>query len=117
MDASMPNPQPAFSEKCTLRTDAECQAEDKLDEILRQVKLLTRAFPEDEFGEPDVVWHRRLHEKQIEAAEANRLFWIGMRNDVIRRGILWGLILVSGLIATGIMIKARAVVLKIIESR
>ena len=107
MDASQQpaaNPDPM----CALHPERQCLANDKLDEILARLDRLNIAFPEDEFGEPDIVGHRRIHEKQIEAAEAEAAFWRNCWNKLRERSIWFVLFMLGGLLMTGILVKAKA---------
>ena len=79
--------------------------EQQLDEVLNQLKSIRAAFPEDEFGNIDTIGHRRYHEEMIGAAKAQTAFWTSLRQEMIRKGLLWGLVLVLGLIGTGLMVK------------
>ena len=40
-------------------------------EILDAIKDISRAFPKDEFGEPDYDGHRRAHQAMIESAQSS----------------------------------------------
>jgi len=83
-------------------TREELTIEQKLDLILEEVKQLKRAFPKDEDGESDFEGHRRAHEQLITAAKAQTKFWEELRLDVIKKG-LWGmLIIICGLVITGV---------------
>lgn len=69
-------------------TDSE-----KLDKILESLKGIERAFPANEYGEPDYEGHRRDHRSRMDKAERDEE---SRRKsvDVIRnRGILAGLTL------------------------
>lgn len=77
----------------------------RLDEILEELKKINGAFPRDEEGRVDHEGHRKYHESLIKAAEAQEKFWQELRLDVAKKGV-WGvLIIVLGLIMVGLMTK------------
>ena len=95
---------------CTERTLTHTERtlsriESQLELAIADLKIIKNAFPEDEFGNIDTIGHRRYHEEMIGAAKAQTAFWTGLRQEMIRKGLLWGLIVVVGLIGTGLMVK------------
>ena len=78
---------------------------DRLDEILAEIKKINTAFPHDEDGSADHIFHRRYHEKLMKAADAEEKFWRELKLDITKKG-LWGLlIIILGLILVGITSK------------
>ena len=65
----------------------------------------SRAFPMNKDGEPDYNGHRAYHDELVEAARAEKEFWTGLRRDVIKKGIFYGLAIVIGLAVIGIQVK------------
>lgn len=81
--------------------------EHQLDKIINQISHLQGAFPVVD-GEVDVTGHRKYHEAKIKAAEAEAAFWTGVRQEAIRKGIWFTMLLVIGLILIGIQVKLAA---------
>jgi len=79
--------------------------EDQLEQALADLKVIKGAFPEDEFGNVDTLGHRRYHEEMISAARAQTKFWEELRRDLIKKGLVWGLLAVLGLAVTGLAVK------------
>lgn len=65
----------------------------KLDEVIRQVDELNKAFPG---GDRD--GHRRYHESLIARAEARTSFYLDLRSDLAKKG-LWVVIFALGAMA------------------
>lgn len=79
--------------------------EDQLNEILTELKKLNKAFPMTEDGSPDIDGHRQYHESMIKAARAQEEFWKELRMDIAKKGV-WGLLIILvGLVLTGIAAK------------
>lgn len=79
--------------------------EEQLNTIIAELKSIKSAFPEDEFGQVDVTGHRRYHEEMLAAAKAQTEFWRELKLDVAKKGV-WGLIIVIiGLVLSGIAVK------------
>ena len=77
----------------------------RLSEILEEVKKIHGAFPRDSKGETDFDGHREYHEAMIRAAEAQAEFWKELRLDIAKKG-MWGLIITIGtLIVIGLSTK------------
>lgn len=79
--------------------------EGQLEQALADLKVIKGAFPEDEFGNVDTLGHRRYHEEMIAAAKAQTKFWEELRRDLIKKGLMWGLIAAIGLMVTGLAVK------------
>jgi len=79
--------------------------EEQLEQALADLKVIKSAFPEDEFGNVDTLGHRRYHEEMITAAKAQTKFWEELRRDLIKKGLMWGLLAVIGLAVTGLAVK------------
>lgn len=92
-----------------LRTDRTertlTNIEAQLDQALSDLKAIKGAFPEDEFGNVDTIGHRRYHDEMIAAAKAQTKFWEELRRDLLKKGLLWGLVAAIGLMATGVAVK------------
>ena len=57
------------------------------------------------FPDGDVDGHRRFHDAKIVAAQNEAAFWQDMKRDIAKKG-LWGLLVVLvGLVITGISVK------------
>lgn len=69
-------------------------------EALRaEMDHVLRAFPDG------VEAHRNAHEAMIEAAQAQREFWIGLRKDIVGKSI-WGILQILALLtAAGLAAK------------
>lgn len=78
--------------------------EQQLDKIIEQIDHLSGAFPMID-GKVDVDGHRRYHESKIKAAEAEAKFWTEVRQESIKKGIWFTMVVVVGLIVVGIQIK------------
>ena len=77
----------------------------QLDEILKELRNINRAFPRNMDGQVDHEGHRKYHESLIRSAEAQEQFWKELRLDVAKKGT-WALIIVLvGLLVLGIMTK------------
>jgi len=89
---------------CVTREEAR-QLDDRLDEILAEVRKIHGAFPRTNEGETDFDGHRQYHEAMIRAAEAQAAFWNELKLDVVKKGV-WGmLIILLGLIMAGLAAK------------
>ncbi len=78
---------------------------EELQTMNKTLSTFTRAFPHTEDGEPDFGGHRTYHESLIKAAKAEELFWTDLRRDLLKKGILWGILVVLGLIVIGVQVK------------
>lgn len=63
------------------------------------------AFVLDDRGEPDMVGHRKYHAAQIAAAQAQEKFWIDLRTEIAKKGAIGILVILLGLMATGLAAK------------
>ena len=79
--------------------------EAKLDKVLQDLQTIKNAFPEDEFGNVDAIGHRRYHDEMIEAAKAQTKFWQDLRNELLRKGLFWAIIIGLGLMGSGLAVK------------
>ena len=83
----------------------EDHIDDRLNEILTELKKLNKAFPMTEDGTADIDGHRQYHESMIKAARAQEDFWKELRIDIAKKGV-WGLLIILvGLVLTGIAAK------------
>lgn len=90
--------------ECISRDEA-VKIEHRLDEILAEIKKIHGGFPRDESGDTDFIGHREAHEEMIKAARAQAEFWNELKLDVVKKGV-WGiLIVVVGLVFTGLLAK------------
>lgn len=112
MDASQHIPE----KEPTLCPISNCPADDKLSLILKELADFRRAFPENEFGDADYLGHRRYHEAKMAAAAAEKAFWLTYRNELIRRGTYFLILTLAGVLATGILVRFRALIIRIVES-
>jgi hypothetical protein len=85
--------------------DRIAQIEAKLDKVLSDLHTIKNAFPEDEFGNVDAIGHRRYHDEMIEAAKAQTKFWQDLRNELLRKGLFWAIIIGLGLMGSGLAVK------------
>lgn len=85
---------------CLSKNEA-MKIEQRLDEILSEVKRIHGAFPRTDHGDVDFSGHREAHEAMIEAAKAQTEFWRELKLDIVKKGV-WGLLIIGcGLIITG----------------
>lgn len=77
----------------------------QLDEILKELRNINRAFPRNMEGQVDHEGHRKYHESLIRSAEAQEQFWKELRLDVAKKGTWALIIVVVGLLVLGIMTK------------
>ena len=65
------------------------------DEILDLLKAISRAFPRNDFDEPDYDGHRKYHQQLIRrAVEADRDRQLAVQ-DVVKKGVWAGLVLTA----------------------
>lgn len=92
------------------------QIQQKLSEILDEVRMLHNAFPRTDSGETDLEGHRKYHEAIIKSAQAQEAFWRELRLDIAKKGT-WGLlIIVLGLVMAGIAAKFGIAEVKVLGS-
>lgn len=89
---------------CVTREEAR-QLDDRLDEILSEVRKIHGAFPRTNDGETDFDGHRQYHEAMIRAAEAQAAFWNELKLDVVKKGVWGAIVIVVGLVITGMATK------------
>lgn len=86
--------------QCLTKDEARL-IDDRLEEILDEVKKIHGAFPRTDDGETDFDGHRNYHEAMIKAANAQEEFWRELKLDVVKKGV-WGLLIILvGLVLTG----------------
>ena len=79
--------------------------EERLDEILDELRKVHTGFAKTPGGEIDFDGHRRYHESMIAAATAQEAFWREMKLEIAKKGV-WGLlVIITGLIVVGISAK------------
>jgi len=71
----------------------------KVDDLSEQANRCLSAFPDG----PDN--HRLSHEAMIKAAQAQENFWLEMKLDLAKKGSYGLLIIILGLVITGIQAK------------
>lgn len=89
---------------CVTREEAR-QLDDRLDEILAEVRKIHGAFPRTNDGETDFDGHRQYHEAMIRAAEAQAAFWNELKLDVVKKGVWGAIVIIVGLVITGVATK------------
>ena len=89
---------------CVTREEAR-QLDDRLDEILAEVRKIHGAFPRTHEGETDFDGHRQYHEAMIRAAEAQAAFWNELKLDVVKKGVWGAIVIIVGLVITGMVTK------------
>jgi len=89
-----------MGETCLTKNEAR-QLDDRLEEILDEVKKIHGAFPRTDDGDTDFDGHRNYHEAMIKAANAQEAFWRELKLDIVKKGV-WGLLIIlCGLVLTG----------------
>jgi hypothetical protein len=78
--------------------------ESQLDSIIATLNVITSAFPMVD-GKVDVEGHRKYHEAMIAAATEQAEFWRELKLDLAKKGTFALIIIVLGLIATGVLVK------------
>ena len=86
---------------CAFDPEKACETSERMELLLNKLEAIAKAFPEDEFKQPDIIGHRRYHEAKIAAAVEEKAFWRGLRQEIATKGILGILILVGGLAFVG----------------
>jgi hypothetical protein len=76
----------------------------KLAVIESQITIIVKAFPHLD-GEVDYEGHRRAHEAMIRASQAQEQFWNDLKIEIVKKGVIGLLIIVIGLVATGLLVK------------
>ena len=79
--------------------------EERLDEILDELRKVHSGFAKTPGGEVDFDGHRRYHESMIAAATAQETFWREMKLEIAKKGVLGLLVIIVGLIVVGISAK------------
>ncbi len=79
--------------------------ETQLEQVIADLRVIKSAFPEDEFGNVDTLGHRGYHEEMIAGAKAQTRFWQDLRNELVKKGLLWAIIIALGLMGSGLMMK------------
>ena len=78
--------------------------ESQLDSIIKTLETITSAFPMID-GKVDVEGHRKYHEAMIAAATEQAQFWKELKLDLAKKGTFALIIIVLGLLATGVLVK------------
>ena len=98
----------ACGKKCVTEDQLEAHRNNitrELHHMNEMLEDLTGAFVTGKDGRPDVSGHRNAHEAMIEAARAEREFWIDMKRDLAKKGMAGLLVIIMGLIVMGIQAK------------
>ena len=79
----------------------------QLSQIELQLRVMQSTLDDlrSAFPDGDVRGHCDAHKEMIEAAQAQKQFWKGMREEIGKRGVLAIIVLLCGLIWVGIQIK------------
>jgi hypothetical protein len=80
----------------------------KLDALIEAQQKMNEAFPHHDDGTPDFAGHRDYHEELIQAARAKTRFYSELRIDLAKKGVLFVLAVLLGLIVVGAQIKLKA---------
>jgi hypothetical protein len=80
----------------------------KLDALIEAQQKMNEAFPHHDDGTPDFAGHRDYHEELIQAARAKTRFYDELRIDLAKKGVLFVLAVLLGLIVVGVQIKLKA---------
>lgn len=86
-------------------TRQEIDIEKKLDLILAELKKMESGFPKNEDGDVDFDGHRKYHESMIEAAREQAKFWKDLRIDIAKKGVLFLIVTLCGLMVIGVQTK------------
>lgn len=89
------------NEKDPMRNSIE-HFDDRLDDVMKAIKDIHSAFPQNPDGTTDFSGHRRYHEELIESAQAQTEFWRELRLDLAKKGTWVVLVAVIGMIAAGV---------------
>lgn len=76
-----------------------------INNIDTKVSAIVRAFPTNESGEIDAETHRQYHEALIRSAKQQEAFWQSLKEDLIKKGVWAVILVVIGLIVTGLGVK------------
>ena len=78
--------------------------EKQLDEIIQTLNVIISAFPKVD-GAVDVEGHRKYHEAMMSAAKEQAEFWRELKLDLAKKGTIGLIVILSGLIFTGVLAK------------
>jgi hypothetical protein len=91
---------------CAIQHDAlRTEIAGELKTMNATLNAFVGAFPHTDDNTPDFGGHRSYHESLIKAARAEEAFWIDLRRDLIKRGVVWGITIAIGLMAIGLQVK------------
>lgn len=79
--------------------------EQLMESMVVELATVKRGFPKNELGEVDMDGHRQYHESLMRAAQRQEEFWSELKIDLVKKGTMAVLVVVAGLIVTGIMVK------------
>jgi|688.fasta_scaffold357258_2 hypothetical protein len=77
----------------------------RFDQIMEELQKINGAFAKNDDGSVDFSGHRQYHEEMIRAAKAQTEFWRELKLDIAKKGIWGGIIILIGIIVTGLMAK------------
>ena len=98
----------ACGKKCVTEDQLDAHRDSIVMELRHMNSMLeemTEAFVTGKDGKPDLSGHRNAHEAMIDAAKAQREFWIDMKRDLAKKGMAGLLVIIMGLIVMGIQAK------------
>lgn len=84
-----------------------------LEGLVMEIASIKGGFPKNSIGEVDVDGHRMYHESLMRSAQRQEEFWADLRSDLTKKGITVVLLVVIGLIVTGIGVEFKAFLAKL----
>lgn len=100
-------------EECDeIRKDLE-NIEGMLVGLSKELHQVSKAFPRTSLGEIDADGHRHYHEALIRSAQQQEKFWADLRADLTKKGITAIVLVLLGLLITGLGVEFKAFLMKI----
>lgn len=87
--------------------------EQMLTGISKELHTVSKAFPRTSLGEIDADGHRHYHEALIRSAQQQEKFWSDLRADLTKKGITAIVLVLIGLLITGLGVEFKAFLMKI----
>lgn len=94
-----------MSGNSNLTAEDNAHLDKRFDEVINELQKINGAFAKNDDGSVDFDGHRRYHEEMIRAAKAQTEFWQELKLDIVKKGIWGGIIILIGIIVTGLMAK------------
>lgn len=94
-----------MSGNSNLTAEDNAHLDKRFDEVMTELQKINGAFAKNDDGSVDFDGHRRYHEEMIRAAKAQTEFWQELKLDIVKKGIWGGIIILIGIIVTGLMAK------------